>query len=648
MLNEDGSLDVDSRVYGEHIGDSKADKRGGITLLSDINQIEGMSEEERKTIVNKHKVLPQFSIKEEIKNGANPGVAFVYQKLKNSIALTPHETDKNTCKTYTAILQSIEKIYQEEKFKKDEDGYEPWGLENKIYDAIEKAHQDFLNTSWVSLDIIGKNAFNIVRKKIYSYYAQGIRKHKHGFFDKKNKNKKRIPNVEIFWEGKNKFTIEYRTKNDCAKLIDKIFESREDAEQFIEDNQSEIKDKVSGYRKRFDRPAVSKIDRMGQDYRKGENITPLKLMEDFGLRAIEYGKWINDKEKVEFTNYAYDALADFATALDINFKDVGLKGTLALAFGARGSGKAVAHYEPHRKVINMTKIRGAGSLAHELGHAIDYHIKDYTGSDSWLIYKAKRDNLACLKEKEIPKTSEDINKEVERNIINMESWYDYVQHNSLKKMKKAYCAKSPEIEKRMRGYLSEMNNIINQSVLDHDKDKSKTKIKEILTQAENDIRMFGRFVKQYRTNLTGVYRSAVKAIDLLDMAVEAEFGTNVGSKKIDTVFLDHAKKIDKARSSEYWSKDSEIFARAFESYVEDTLSSLGIKSPYLVQGTMPENYVGFYNDKKIYPDGEERILFNKSFENYIETFKAEVNLTKPESDDSPEQQSEISAGLSIR
>ena len=32
----------------------------------------------------------------------------------------------------------------------------------------------------------------------------------------------------------------------------------------------------------------------------------------------------------------------------------------------------MAHYEPARNVINLTRLKGAGSLAHEWGHALDY------------------------------------------------------------------------------------------------------------------------------------------------------------------------------------------------------------------------------------------------------------------------------------
>ena len=58
-------------------------------------------------------------------------------------------------------------------------------------------------------------------------------------------------------------------------------------------------------------------------------------------------------------------------------KALSLNGELAIAFGARGHGgeeAAAAHYEPGHQVINMTKIKGAGSLAHEWFHALDHYL----------------------------------------------------------------------------------------------------------------------------------------------------------------------------------------------------------------------------------------------------------------------------------
>ena len=107
------------------------------------------------------------------------------------------------------------------------------------------------------------------------------------------------------------------------------------------------------------------------------------LMEVFGIPGGEFGNWTNDKERQISLDYTYDSFYDIAEALDINPKCISLpglsRGGLSIAFGARGRGNAVAHYEPLLEVINITKIRGAGSLGHEWGHALDHFIGQSNG-----------------------------------------------------------------------------------------------------------------------------------------------------------------------------------------------------------------------------------------------------------------------------
>ena len=80
---------------------------------------------------------------------------------------------------------------------------------------------------------------------------------------------------------------------------------------------------------------------------------------------------MSDKDRQASLNFGYEGLLDMCRAIGISPKDVSLGGRLSIAFGARGSGNALAHYEPLREVINLTKMKGAGSLAHEWGHALD-------------------------------------------------------------------------------------------------------------------------------------------------------------------------------------------------------------------------------------------------------------------------------------
>lgn len=113
------------------------------------------------------------------------------------------------------------------------------------------------------------------------------------------------------------------------------------------------------------------------DARGGRDIEAAELLSKFGFRAIEFGNWVPQDERQSVINMAYDAMHALCETLGVEPKMASLHGELALAFGARGrggKGAAMAHYEPSRKVINLTRIKGAGSLMHEWVHAKDNYL----------------------------------------------------------------------------------------------------------------------------------------------------------------------------------------------------------------------------------------------------------------------------------
>lgn len=124
------------------------------------------------------------------------------------------------------------------------------------------------------------------------------------------------------------------------------------------------------------RPQPGSVERAGlPDWRAGAPTRPEDLIEAFGFRAVEFGEWVGQAERQQFLDWAHDALRDLARVLRWEPRALSLGGALAIAFGSRGHGGArggVAHYEPDRRVINMTRLKGAGSLAHEFGHALDH------------------------------------------------------------------------------------------------------------------------------------------------------------------------------------------------------------------------------------------------------------------------------------
>jgi hypothetical protein len=113
------------------------------------------------------------------------------------------------------------------------------------------------------------------------------------------------------------------------------------------------------------------MPRRGPDYRNGRPISPADFMATFRPYGVEFGNWQDNRQGA--LDQAYDALRDLATTVGIPTEAIGFEGSLGLAFGARGHGKASAHYESARHAINLTKTRGAGCLAHEWFHAWDHH-----------------------------------------------------------------------------------------------------------------------------------------------------------------------------------------------------------------------------------------------------------------------------------
>lgn len=126
-------------------------------------------------------------------------------------------------------------------------------------------------------------------------------------------------------------------------------------------------------------------DRVGRDWRNGKDITAEQFDAKFGFKGGEFGKWVSQgagaQERQWMLNRAYDALMDLATLIGIPPRAISLNGSLGIAFGSRGNGWASAHFEPNNLVINLTKTRGAGALAHEWFHALDNYFSRQRGGE---------------------------------------------------------------------------------------------------------------------------------------------------------------------------------------------------------------------------------------------------------------------------
>lgn len=123
-----------------------------------------------------------------------------------------------------------------------------------------------------------------------------------------------------------------------------------------------------------------------------QSFTP--LVEAGIVRGAQIGNWVTQKERPALVKKNYDAIISLTRVtgitpslfalgdpISVSASDEELqqdaydgKQGLGLAFGARGRSKASAHFEPSLFIINLTRKKGAGSLAHEWMHALDFRL----------------------------------------------------------------------------------------------------------------------------------------------------------------------------------------------------------------------------------------------------------------------------------
>lgn len=152
------------------------------------------------------------------------------------------------------------------------------------------------------------------------------------------------------------------------------FKTAKEAREYLASSRAELETKWETLRKAPQLRKAANLPRIGTDRRAG-NITPDAFAAAFGFRGVQFGNYVEGDRRQSDLNESHDAFLDMAAALGLPARSLALSGGLGMAFGARGrGGDAVAHFEPLQFVINITKTRGPGSLAHEWFHALDNYL----------------------------------------------------------------------------------------------------------------------------------------------------------------------------------------------------------------------------------------------------------------------------------
>lgn len=151
------------------------------------------------------------------------------------------------------------------------------------------------------------------------------------------------------------------------------FKTAKDAREWLAANHGELVQQWETLRKAPQLRKAANLPRIGNAWRAdGGNVSPETFSAKFGFRGVQFGNYVEGDRRQSDLNESHDAFLDLAAALGMAPRAVSLAGGLGMAFGARGrGGDAIAHFEAGQVVINITKTRGPGSLAHEWFHAFD-------------------------------------------------------------------------------------------------------------------------------------------------------------------------------------------------------------------------------------------------------------------------------------
>ena len=612
-----------SRDFGEHIGGARKElwSAGGINLEDLLD----MNDAEKAKFVKKDNIWKKPGYEQMVEAGVPKVVAYAIKEVRNAIPAKPYvsyfeqddpEKVKYRMECYvkfvTMIRDTMSGVSSEEEFmEKQQVVYnqivdperstrysissktEYTGLfQTKLLRAIRCNHQTFCNyIHYMEMEQFAVKKEDKVPAgwKIEKYSPDG-------FYSRSRVGC--IRDTYIVSKG--------------YSVIEKNIPTYEEAlckcQEYAKQLRAKKPRKASATPKQLKR-----VERTGlPDVRNGRDIVGEDFLKDFGIRGGEFGNWMSEKDAQASLNMAYEAFCDFADVLGIPLSSVSFCGRLAIAFGARGQGSAVAHYDPLREVINITKMKGAGSLGHEMFHALDDIVAKKLGLKKMMtesfekekIPESVRNVISAMQYRKA--TKEEIEAEKAKKIGNTEKLLQKcIDSFPADGLTDAQVKKRAELVRNI--FADKEEHLI--SI-----DGTATAAIEALSSYKKEVT--GRVInKESRKDLFWTWYRYERAVTASynDMQMLSEYHKE--SKKMDDCTAK-----DKFG---YWSSTVEMFARAGACYLTDMLKAKGAKSDYLSGHS--ESCVGMdKNLNPVYamPRGEERKAINAAIHDMIEDLKA--------------------------
>lgn len=613
-------MPIQHEDFGEKIGGAKKDlwKDRGL-YVEDLSQ---MNDREAEKFVKKDNVWKKPDYQAMLDGGTPLGVVYFIKKVRDSLSAAPqyYYTDKTPekrlarQKEYIETLRALQSVI--ENVHTVEDAMQAYklflvdgeyvqrtgGISGSRYVATKKGQDNPVITGKLAQTLY------ISSKDYFEWkFTREAEKEQFGM----SKEQKVPTGMGIsFYDGNGysrdgnwKEGTYYVTKG--YSILQTNFESREAALKWAQDY---AKERGKSGKQRFVPRQLEHVRRTGPDFRAGNEIVGQHYLDTFGFRGGEFGNWLNQNDRQASLNMGFEALKDLAYALKISDKDIAYGGVLAIAFGARGSGNAAAHYEPLRKVINLTKMHGAGSLAHEWWHGLD----DYLG--------AKMGINGMLSER--PRVYPLFQKLVDTMRFKPET------------AEQAAVRTEQQNERMRKNAERSLDNAVQYSVTRYGDDTAKDKYSALksafLAGEPGSVEQLSVFKKSLNGHvIPKSEREQLETFERMLRSIHEQPEPTIG--KTATEYLINSQKMGREYEKDggYWDSNTEMTARAFACYVMDRLP---YQSDYLVgHAECAISFTTGANGEteilRAYPQGEERKAINAVFDEIVADLKLQHYFT---------------------
>lgn len=643
MRSADGASTVESSMkledFGEKIGGARKDIWNSRGLL--VDDLSAMNDRERSKAVKKDNVWKRPDYRKLAEGGESRGILYARNEIRKALnqnitypyvrgdtAQSPQylERVRNLQEDFVSTVRDIQALAERARTAEDfRNMGRPWLKEHGFMTEVNGREQytdkwrknpALQSTDYVStVEFLARNFDKLEALAEKKGFAANV--------------KMQVP------KG---YTIHQDSQEDGTWFVAKghyilrhHFPSYDDALTFLKQLTETKKRKT-----RFVPQQLLEVHRKGPDYRKNKNVSGQDYLDTFGFRGGEFGNWLNEKDRQVSLNYGFDALKDLADALQISDTDISLDGNLSIAFGSRGQGLsgAAAHYEPERHVINLTKMKGAGSLAHEWFHALDDFIGGY------------QEKMATDNQRNLPETT----KVAIRNLITTMQYRDATQEETDLAASKRYEQARRSVTFQVNEMFPWVEKLENGRLLEHE-----TKYFNRKPTAEDAKRyhdLLNRLLdtgdasvieelSEFRKEIYGrvIPKENREAIGYRLFPLKPDAGKNVQKMRQYTDFYTNSRRFNDLyqKDGDYWDSTVEMAARAFACYVADKTSA---SNDYL--SAHSESAVGFDVEKngelkviKAFPEGQERTDINAAFDQLISALKDDGLLHEQEETEKP-------------